>query len=849
LAHSRALAKEQRERARAESERAEQAERLAEVEARSARLFKRLTAALAVVSIVALASAGIAVYFYFGQRRISSDLRVTTKELMNTTAKLNVSLNTQKALSKTLTMFTASSIEELKNNPETKAIAENWEKELEKELQNIGISKPILPDAELQRNLIDLRDLIEAHNGILKKLSVGDLLEGKPTSETMKNFNHLYDKLKDLNQLEPFFDETSSIGRDFEELKERIQTLDKIKSQSEPESLMEIAETAEHTEAIYAAWIKFGELKISPWPSDKKDLDRDRKIRDRLKDGFEAIRRQDEARGNSLLQTLVQTGLRHEIDFIEGKKRTQDKILGEFYTFAFMGTLSDTPGELKSLEDLARRLADFVDNPDWPGDFLMNPRTEGNPLYQKTNLTIKDFENWLLEAEDYRKLESDPRQQYRSDQTIKEFRENIEKLRPNLPDKAEEFQKKLVEDEKNIRELLLKPAIVKNEAYINQAVTELKGIGEHLAKFKEEVDSYIFPPWCTNVSIIKDVPEGMYKVVLKSEQLRDKFAPLRTSNKQPIEVDKGSSEGLVREDFTDAGWPKYIASVKDPNVIFRFIPAGADNPEPFYIATHEITYTQYVLFLQDYGQPVGYPSQSKFGAEGKAFISWTEIDYPLCPIELRDQKFVINDEESGDLPVTYVTYDGAESYANWLGGQLPDAKQHRYACRAGTTSKYPWGENISDILEYAHVRANPWRQAAQIYNEKKDRLSAMAILPLGAVTSDEDYADEPDPVKNKGLILDRIIAKGDPNSPYAKRSEWPIVSSAKPNNWDLYDMIGNVWEWCQDNTQPVICGGSCLAPPECITDDSMYSKSLKSQYQGQPIKDKDIGFRVAVPAI
>jgi formylglycine-generating enzyme len=121
-------------------------------------------------------------------------------------------------------------------------------------------------------------------------------------------------------------------------------------------------------------------------------------------------------------------------------------------------------------------------------------------------------------------------------------------------------------------------------------------------------------------------------------------------------------------------------------------------------------------------------------------------------------------------PVVHVSFEDALAYASWAGKCLPTEVEWEYAARAGrTATTYAWGE---ELLHRGRPMANTWHGNFPWQNDDppgKDRTSAVGKFPA--------------------------------------------------NDWGLYDMIGNVWEWTaspwtDDHSQRSAHGGghSCCAP-------------------------------------
>lgn len=170
---------------------------------------------------------------------------------------------------------------------------------------------------------------------------------------------------------------------------------------------------------------------------------------------------------------------------------------------------------------------------------------------------------------------------------------------------------------------------------------------------------------------------------------------------------------------------------------------------PFWMEKCEVTWNEFELFM--------YPDKKSDGGASEA----DAVTRPTKPYV--EMSFGMGKD---GFPAISMTQHAANTYCKWLSAKtghfyrLPTEAEWEYACRAGTTTAYSFGDDPSKLGDYA------W-------------------------------------------FADNSKISGQSQNQYQK------VGTKKPNPWGLYDMHGNVAEWCLDQ---YVADGYGKPPAEGLID-------------------------------
>jgi hypothetical protein len=601
----------------------------------------------------------------------------------------------------------------------------------------------------------------------------------------------------------------------------RLENLKRIRDINDIDSLLSQAKTSARLETRYAAWQKLVSLPLV----EEKWRDED-DVGSQLKAELDS-RREDtrltEMRRLYLTERIKQTSEARERQFrhINIDRLTENVALKAKGTgVAFLEQLGKfKPGndadlsELRVFQEGLKSLLDnHLDSADWPAQYDLNQFDADHHLAQANAAVAPE---WLSEMSQYRRIE-DRRDVSRWDEKRSELGRNIDEGLTDMADDTDvrdqltEAKTGLGELDEQFRKIRDLPAIEKHRTEVEKS----SGLWDQLNKMEDRVNSLVHPAY-------RHLTFRNGPAAFKDGLGLDRFEPVdpRLAPFTRADLKDEFFKVIDRRDKRNAGWPTFIRARADNTVILVFVPGDAQ-AAPFYISRCEITNRQYARFLKS-ARPADY--------EDLVRDTLFKRTHPY-PSAIDPDTYDITDPNRVDHPVVWVTYEGANMYAHWLSAVLPKVSWYKRAIEYS----HPKSAKYADPGLY-HIRTTAWAKVVREYNEKcgseSDLLGSISgrmPAPLGAVHEFGKFTlgqPLPDPI----IQLE----------PGIYPSAWPMPSHPVPE-LTISDLIGNVWEWCEDsNGKPAICGGSCLAPLESIGPDAVSAPPERGA-------ECDLGLRVAV---
>jgi len=224
--------------------------------------------------------------------------------------------------------------------------------------------------------------------------------------------------------------------------------------------------------------------------------------------------------------------------------------------------------------------------------------------------------------------------------------------------------------------------------------------------------------------------------------------------------------------------------------------------KPYYIGAYTVTVKQFRAFINDQhyrtdaerdGDADGWDARRGEFAQNRLF-NWQNPGYA----------------QTDEFPVVEVSWDDAVAFCDWLSKKekktyrLPTSAEWEYACRAGTKTRFYFGDDPEKMVEYGNVL---------------DAAGA-AMLPTlgGAIKGNDGYA-------------------------FAAP-----VGRFKPNPWGLYDMHGNVAQFCRDFSDERFRAGEIVVDPKG-PETGFYHVARGAGWQHSAVYSRSASMTVVVPKI
>ena len=242
------------------------------------------------------------------------------------------------------------------------------------------------------------------------------------------------------------------------------------------------------------------------------------------------------------------------------------------------------------------------------------------------------------------------------------------------------------------------------------------------------------------------------------------------------------------------------------------LPHEVEITQPFYLGKHEVTVGQFKAFVKD----TNYRTEAeKDGKGGKAFNGKEFVQKP--EFTWKSLHFT----QSDDHPVTVVSWNDAVAFCAWLSKKedktyrLPTEAEWEYACRGGTKTRFGAGDKDIDLKAAGNI--------------------ADATLKM----------------KWKEAVW---ATNWDDGFPFTAP-----VGQFRPNDFGLYDMHGNVWEWCSDwygedyygkspkqDPQGPLSGKQRVERGGAWSTQPKFCRSAFRDFHEPEYRSDCVGFRVAV---